>query len=125
MNLAVITGASRGIGRATADALAKRGLAIALLGRVLPDLEAVANEIAQNGGTAFAFECDVADPSAIDHAARAVLRDHGAPLVVVNNAGIAERAPIESMSNEVWNHVLAVNLTGPFLVTRAFLPAMK
>jgi 3-oxoacyl-[acyl-carrier protein] reductase len=125
VTLAVITGASRGIGRATAEALAKRGLTVALLGRVVSDLEAVASEIARNGGAAHAFECDVAEPATIEHAARAILRDHGAPLVVVNNAGIAERAPVESMSNEVWNHVLAVNLTGPFLVTRAFLPAMK
>jgi 3-oxoacyl-[acyl-carrier protein] reductase len=125
MTVAVVTGASRGIGRATAEALARRGLTIAILGRVLGDLQAVVSEIQRNGGAADAIECDVSDPSAIDRAAKQILRDHGAPRVLVNNAGIAERASIETMSNEVWNHMLAVNLTGPFLVTRAFLPSMR
>ncbi len=125
MTIGVVTGASRGIGRATAEALARRGLTVALLGRVIGDLQAVVSEIQRNGGSAVPFECDVSDPSAIDRAAKEILRDLGAPRVLVNNAGIAERASIETMSNEAWNHVLAVNLTGPFLVTRAFLPAMR
>jgi len=125
MTLAVITGASRGIGRATAEAFAHRGLHVALLGRVIGDLQAVASEIERNGGAASVFECDVGDETAIARAATEILRDLGVPRVVVNNAGIAERSPIESMSSDVWSHVLAVNLTGPFLVTRAFLPAMK
>ncbi len=125
MSVAVVTGASRGIGRATAEALAKRGLTVALLGRVLGDLQAVASEIERNGGHAVPIECDVADGEAIHAAATRVLAEHGPPLVVVNNAGIAARASIESMTDEVWNHVLAVNLTGPFRVARALLPAMK
>lgn len=125
MSIAVVTGASRGIGRATAEALARRGLSVALFGRVRGDLEAVAAEIERNGGRAVPFVCDVADPHAIDAAAKQVLTELGTPLVVVNNAGTVAREPIESMTDEVWHHVLDVNLTGAFRVTRAFLAAMK
>lgn len=123
--VAVITGASRGIGRATADALVRRGLAVAVWGRVLADLEAVAAEIERAGGRALPCACDVSDAAAVERAAQHVLRELGVPRVVVNNAGIVERALVEEMSEGTWDHVLDVNLKGPFLVTRAFLAAMK
>lgn len=124
-DVAVITGASRGIGRATAEALVRRGFAVALLGRVHADVAAVAAEIEREGGRALPVECDVSDAAAVDRAAQTVLRELGAPRVLVNNAGVVERARVDEMSEESWDHVVDVNLKGPFLVSRAFLPAMK
>jgi 3-oxoacyl-[acyl-carrier protein] reductase len=115
--IAVVTGASRGIGRATAVAFAKRGVRVALLGR---DCLAAAQEI---GGHAFA--CNVADSISVNGAAKQVLDQLGVPDVVVNNAGVVERVAIEAMTDDEWDHVLDVNLKGTFLVTRAFLPAMR
>lgn len=117
-DVAVVTGASRGIGRATSAALVQRGLRVAMLGRA--GIEEAAAEV---GG--HAYICDVGDPVAVALATGRVLNDLGAPRVVVNNAGVVERAAIDAMTDEQWNHVLNVNLRGPFLVTRAFLPAMR
>lgn len=117
--IAVVTGASRGIGRATAEAFARRGLTVALLGR---HCEEVATAI---GGAARAYDCDVADAAAVAEAAGLILNELGTPSVVVNNAGVVERAAVDVMTEEAWDRVLDVNLKGPFLVTRAFLPAMR
>ncbi len=105
--IAVVTGASRGIGRATAERFEARGLTVARLGRHDQ------------------FRCDVSDPASIEAAATRVLEQLGAPDVVVNNAGIVERAAVDAMTVEQWDRVLDVNLRGPFLVSRAFLPAMR
>lgn len=115
--IAVVTGASRGIGRATAEAFAARGAIVALLGR---HCESVAAAIAGR-----AYECDVANSVSVAAASAAALADLGAPDVVVNNAGVVERAAVDTMTDEQWDHVLGVNLRGPFLVTRAFLPSMR
>ena len=75
--------------------------------------------------TALAVDCDVADADAVDRAAAIVLRELGAPRVVVNNAGIVRRgALVHEARIEDWDQVIAVNLRGSFLVSRAFLPAM-
>ena len=115
--IAVITGASRGIGRATAEAFAKRGLTVALLGR---NCEEVARAL---GGRA--YDCDVSDGAEVAAASGLVLSELGTPHVVVNNAGVVERAAVDAMTEDAWDHVIDVNLKGPFLVTRAFLPAMR
>lgn len=123
--IAVITGAGRGIGRATALAFARRGLDVALYGRVASDLEAVAELARAEGVRALAVECDVSSAPAVDEAAARVERELGLPTVVVNNAGIVHRAPVEDTTEQAFDHVVAVNLKGPFLVTRSFLPAMR
>ena len=123
--LAVVTGAGRGIGRAIALAFAKRGLDVALLGRHDDELARVAAELESLSARALPIRCDVADAREVEAAASRVLSAHGAPRFVVNNAGVVHRATIEETSDEAWNQVLAVNLRGPFLVTRAFLPAMR
>jgi 3-oxoacyl-[acyl-carrier protein] reductase len=122
---AVVTGASRGIGRSIALALARRGLDVALLGRASDALDAVAGEVARLGVAARVVPCDVARADEVDLAARAVVDRFGAPRVVVNNAGIVRRGPlVHETDPAAWDEVLAVNLRGPFLVARAFLPAM-
>jgi 3-oxoacyl-[acyl-carrier protein] reductase len=124
--LAVVTGAGRGIGRATALALARRGLDLALLGRTESTLHATAAEVERAGVRALVARADVGVEEDVARAVHAVTAAFGAPHVVVNNAGIAGRkAPIEETSATEWEAVMAVNLRGLFLVTRAFLPSMR
>ena len=124
MSAAVITGASRGIGRAASLALAERGLDVALLARTESDLAAVAQGVARYGVKALPLRCDVTSVAAVSEAASRVLDVFGAPEVVVNNAGMIRRAPVHEMSLDDFRLVLDTNLTATFLVTRAFLPAM-
>jgi NAD(P)-dependent dehydrogenase (short-subunit alcohol dehydrogenase family) len=122
--VAVVTGAGRGIGRATALALAERGYDVALLARTEAQLEETAARIAERGRRALAVRCDVSRGGEVQRAAARVLEELGAPRVVVNNAGIVRRARVEETSEEAWDEVLDVNLKGTFLVSRALLPAM-
>jgi 3-oxoacyl-[acyl-carrier protein] reductase len=123
--LAVVTGASRGIGRATALELARRGMDVALLGHAGEAIDGAADDVRALGRRALVVACDVADASAVDRARGAVL-DAGVPALVVNNAGVVHRGPlVEETDPADWDRVVAVNLRGPFLVSRAFLPAMR
>jgi 3-oxoacyl-[acyl-carrier protein] reductase len=122
--VAVVTGASRGIGRATALALARRGLDVALLGRTVADLEAAAEAIAKLGVRAMPIRCDVTSESEVDDACGRAVNALGAPAVLVNNAGIVRRAMVHEMSLADFRAVLDTNLTGAFLVTHALLPSM-
>lgn len=122
---AVVTGASRGIGRAIALRLAETGAEIALWARGAQGLAAVAGEIEAAGGKAFTATVDVTDPDAVDRAAQ-VVRDTMAPVrTVVNNAGAVLRKPTHAITNAEWRSVMAVNLDGAFYVIRAFLPDLE
>lgn len=121
----VVTGASRGIGRATALLLAEAGAQLALLGRPSAELERTVADCTAAGSRAQWIACDVADPDAIELAAKRVLDELGVPDVLVNNAGTIQRAPVEHTDAAAWDHHLSVNLRGPALLTRAFLPAMR
>jgi len=124
-DLALITGASRGIGRAAALAFAQRGLSVALLGRPSEHLATAAASAASLGVRAQAFGCDVARADEVERAAREVIESLGAPRILVNNAGIVRRGEqVHEVSVASWDEVMAVNLRGAFLVARAFLPAM-
>ncbi len=122
--VAVVTGAGRGIGRAVAVALARRGHDVALLARTAAQLEETAAEIALLGRRALALSCDVASSREVTRAHARAQAELGAANVVVNNAGVVRRALIHEMSDEDWDLVMDVNLKGTFLVTRAWLPAM-
>lgn len=125
MPLAVITGASRGIGRATALAFGKRGVRVALLARGGARLDATTADVRALGVEARAFACDVASAPDVDRTAEQVIASLGVPRVVVNNAGIVRRGVlVQETRPEEWDEVIAVNLRGPFLISRAFLPAM-
>jgi NAD(P)-dependent dehydrogenase (short-subunit alcohol dehydrogenase family) len=119
---AVVTGASRGIGRAIALTLAGAGAEVALWARDDDALREVAAEIAQGGGRAEVMRCDVTDPAAVNAAADAVRRTMGSVRILVNNAGIALRKPTVEISDAEWRAVMAVSADGTFYVTRAFLP---
>jgi 3-oxoacyl-[acyl-carrier protein] reductase len=126
VSVAVVTGPSRGIGRATALALADRGLDVALLGRPGAGLDAIVQEVQARRVRALAIPCDVSRVSEVEAAGAFVIDEFGAPLVVVNNAGIVRRgALVEETVPSDWDEVLAVNLRGAFLVARAFLVAMR
>ena len=124
MTAAVVTGASRGVGRAAALALASRGLDVALLARTADDLARVAEAVTQCGVAALPVRCDVTREADVSAAAARVLERFGAPEVVVNNAGVIRRAAVHEMSLEDFRLVVDANLTSTFLVTRAFLPPM-
>ena len=121
---AVVTGASRGIGRAVAIQLAERGLDVALLARGLAPLEETRMVVEALGRRSLAVECDVSNRGDVDRAASLALRTLGTPRVVVNNAGGIVRSLVSEMTEAEWDAVVDVNLKGVFLVTRAFLPAM-
>lgn len=123
--IAVVTGAGRGIGRAIAVALARRGCDVALFGRTVESLAAAAEDVIAQGRRALAVPCDVSNADEVERAAARVLADLGVPRIVVANAGVVHRAPVESMTESEWDEVLDVNLKGTFLVARAFLPRMR
>ena len=125
MSTAVVTGASRGIGRATALALAAKGLDVALLARSTGELEAVAGAVVREHGVkALALRCDVTQASDVSRACERVIDELGAPSVLVNNAGMIRRSLVHEMSPEDFRLVVDTNLVGTFLTTRAFLPSM-
>jgi NAD(P)-dependent dehydrogenase (short-subunit alcohol dehydrogenase family) len=121
---ALVTGASRGIGRAIALAFAKEGAAVALTARRIEALDALAREIDAAGGKTLAVSLDVTNSKSIAEAHGRVTKELGAVQILVNNAGIAGSVKVLAMDDEHWQSHLDVNLTGAFRVTRAFLPAM-
>lgn len=122
--IAVVTGAGRGIGRATAIELARRGADVALLARTKTELDETAARVAEQGRRALVVPCDVAQSEQVAQAARVVQNDLGAPSVVVANAGVVRRALVTEMDERDWDAVVDVNLKGTFLVARAFVPAL-
>ena len=122
--VAIVTGASRGIGRATAIALAKRGVSVALAARSPQALAAVEKEIGELGGRAIPIPTDVSDEAAVAAMVERAARKLGPVDLLVNNAGTLERAPLVETDAAAWDRVLDVNLKGAFLCTRAVLPSM-
>jgi NAD(P)-dependent dehydrogenase (short-subunit alcohol dehydrogenase family) len=116
--VAVITGASRGIGAATALLLAAEGARVALVARDLARLEANAAAIVSSGGQALALPCDVSDESSVIALFDGVRATYGAPDILVNAAGTVARVDFAEMPAEVWDTVLGVNLRGTFLCCR-------
>jgi 3-oxoacyl-[acyl-carrier protein] reductase len=124
--LAVVTGAARGIGRAVALELARRGMDVALVGRTETTLLATAAEVNQAGVRTLVVRADVASANEVKRAAERIIAVFGAPRVLVNNAGFAGRmANVEETSEAEWDAVMGPNLKGVFLVTRELLPSMR
>jgi 3-oxoacyl-[acyl-carrier protein] reductase len=122
--IAVVTGAGRGIGRAAAIELARRGADVALLARTKTELDEAAARVAAEGRRALVVPCDVASAEDVARAARRVDEELGAPRVVVANAGVVRRALVADMTEADWDLVVDVNLKGTFLVARAFVPRL-
>jgi NAD(P)-dependent dehydrogenase (short-subunit alcohol dehydrogenase family) len=125
--VAVVTGAASGIGRATSLRLAREGATIAAVDRNLAGAAETVKQITASGGTAAAFECDVASSADVDRTAGLVTGTLGRVDVLANVAGIGDAATIagiETLDDARWNAVLAVNLSGAFYCCRALLPGM-
>ena len=122
--VALVTGASQGIGRACALALAQAGAQVALLARNQEKLAAVASEIAQAGGLAAVFPMDVANEDEIKAASKAALQQFGKVDILVNNAGVARDQLLLRMKRPDWDAVLNTNLTGAFLMTQQVIGSM-
>ncbi len=122
--VALVTGASQGIGRACALELARSGATLALAARNLDKLGEVAAEITAAGGTAHAFALDVASEESIKECAKAVIAHFGAVNILVNNAGITRDILALRMKRKDWDDVLTTNLTGAFLMTQAVMSQM-
>jgi len=121
---AVVTGGGRGIGRAVARALAEEGASVVVTARSTKEIEGVAAELAADGLVAHALPCDLADEGSVAKMAERAIALVGTVDVLVNNAGIALSNPVKRLPLEEWNRILAVNATGTFLCTRAFLQGM-
>jgi 3-oxoacyl-[acyl-carrier protein] reductase len=117
--VALVTGASRGIGKAIALALGKAGAKVACIARNENKLKETAGEIAAGGGTATIHVCDVADSAAVQGTVDAVVEAHGRLDIVVNNAGITKDTLLPMMGDDDWDNVIAANLRSVFLFTRA------
>ena len=122
--IALVTGASQGIGRAVALELARKGAQVALAARNIEKLSAVEAEIVAAGGTAQAFALDVASEDSIKECAKAVIAHFGKVEILVNNAGITRDMLSMRMKRADWDNVLTTNLTGAFLLTQAVMSSM-
>jgi 3-oxoacyl-[acyl-carrier protein] reductase len=121
---ALITGAGRGIGRATAIALAKEGVHIGMIGLSMDNLEKVSAELVQYGVTVSAATADVSDLASVTNAVEHIKSDLGSIDILINNAGIAKFGGFLELSPEEWEKIIQVNLMGVYNVTRAVLPEM-
>jgi len=120
--VALVTGASSGIGEATARELARRGAAVALGARRKQRLDALAAEIEQAGGRALAIEADVTDPAQVARLVFRTVEELGRLDTVINNAGVMLLGPIEDAPIDEWDRMIALNLQGLLYVAHAALP---
>ncbi len=123
MSIAVVTGASGGIGAEIAKRLAQDGFSVALIySRNAEKAQKTANEITLSGGSAKTYKCDVRDSSEITSAIEAIERDFGEISVLVNNAGISEQKLLTDITDSDWENMISTNLSGAFYFCRAALP---
>lgn len=122
----LVTGASRGIGAATAEVLSGRGARVAVCARTLPDLEKLAAGIREKGGQSLALSCDVLEVVQIEKTVGRVMDEWGQIDILVNNAGLGTPTlPVEEIPLEDWDRTIALNLKSAFLCVRVVAPIMK
>lgn len=123
--VALVTGASSGIGEATALALAAEGAKVAMAARRVDRLDALVRKITDDGGEALALACDVADEAQVNAAVSAVQEKWGRLDMLINNAGVTVIGPVLGADTQEWRRVFDVNVLGLMYATHAVLPLMK
>ena len=130
--VAIVTGASQGIGYHTAKMLCKNGMKVALVGRNAKKLEKAVEELRATAGSSeessaeiAAFACDVSDVKAIEKTINEIVAHFGKIDVLVNSAGLLSATKIPDIQKEEWDHILGVNLSGSFFMIQKVLPYMK
>ncbi|KGD95975.1 gluconate 5-dehydrogenase [Achromobacter sp. RTa] len=123
--VALVSGGSSGIGKTIGLALARAGASVVLVARRAQELASAASEFEAAGLRARPLPCDLADREALRGLAARAAEPFGAPDILVNASGINVRKPFEDTADEDWDRSLAINLTAPFLLTRALAPAMR
>ena len=122
--VAIVTGGSRGIGQATAELFAKEGAKV-IIWDLLDEGEAVAQGIRDNGGVAEFHKISITDKQAVEDGVAAIVASHKRIDILINNAGITRDKTLLKMTDETWDAVISVNLTGIFYCTRAVATVMK
>ena len=123
--VAVVTGGGTGIGRAIALAFCKERAKVGVAGRRREKLDEIVQEVRQLGGEAISLVCDVTKAQDAQQAIAFTEKEFGCVNVLVNNAGALSVSTIENISEEDWDRLMATNVKGPFLMSRAALPAMR
>jgi 3-oxoacyl-[acyl-carrier protein] reductase len=123
--VAIVTGASRGIGRSIALALARNGAKVSLAARGKADLQTIRSEIESFGGQAAALPTDISRETDVVGLVRDTIERFGQLDIVVNNAGTGTFGPLAEMATEEWDQIMAVNARGPFLLCREAIPYLK
>ncbi len=123
--LIVISGASRGIGKAIALRLAQKKCKIAILARNEEELRQVGEEMEAIGAEVFAFACDITKENLVKNVADIILTQFGTPTILINNAGVGKFRQMADISEEEYDNMMNVNVKGSFLLTKYFLPAMQ
>jgi NAD(P)-dependent dehydrogenase (short-subunit alcohol dehydrogenase family) len=118
---ALITGGGTGIGRAIAVAFAREGAKVAVAGRRVDKLQETLREMEEHGGETLAIRCDVSQAQDAERAVEEAASAFGSLNVLVNNAGVLSATTVEGISEEEWDLMMAINLKGPFLMSRAVL----
>ena len=122
--IAIITGAGKGIGRATALTLAKQGVSLGLIARTEADLQAVAEEVSTHGVGVEIATADITDNAQVEQAIDQLYKALGKFDILINNAGIAKFGGFLDLTIEEWERIIRVNLFGMYYVTRAVLPKL-
>lgn len=123
--IALITGASSGIGAGTAKVLAENGFKVGIAARRIDKLNELKNEITLSGGEAFAIQMDVTDPDSVKRGVEELVAAYGTIDILVNNAGLMPLSDIESLKVDEWNQMIDVNIKGVLNSTAAVLPYLK
>lgn len=121
----MVTGATRGIGQAIAEALAACGAKVACIGTNAQRLQEMVDAIRETGAEATAHVCNVALTEEVDRTAKEILDQYKTVDILVNNAGITRDMLLRRLTDQDWDDVMAINLRGPFLMTRAFCEVMR
>lgn len=123
--VAIVTGGGSGIGQHLALALSKEGVQVVICGRRKASLDETIRQISEASGAALAVQADVSKAQDVDHVVKTTVEAFGGVDILINNAGIIDGGNLHELDVEAWDRVLAVNLRGPFLMTRAVLPYMR